>query len=134
MASFTASQLRAILLYHVVPGGVFYSTALKSGNVASALDGQTVAVAVSAQGVTVNDARVVLADTFTTAGVIHFIDKILTPAKIPENVPIPGSTPTTGSAPAPTSSAKAPASLNSGAILSSSLLSVWFAIAAVFFM
>ena len=132
------------MLYHITPR-VIYSTALASAPVTTGLDGQTLDIAVAGgEGITVNGGRIILGDTFTTAGVIHLVDKVMVPSKIPDNVPIPGSsTPTTStnsataSTAAPTSPAKAsttPVPQNSGVMLTSSLLSAWLAIAAVFFM
>lgn len=68
--------LTQVLKYHVVSGKVV-SGDLKTGNVAT-LNGD-VAVKVSPEGVTVNDAGVALADVDASNGVIHAIDGVLVP-------------------------------------------------------
>ncbi len=80
--AFSANQLKAIITYHVAPG-VYYSSSLKTTQIPSALNGQLLNVTVDASGVKINTAKVVLADTPTTAGVIHLIDKLLVPPVIP---------------------------------------------------
>jgi transforming growth factor-beta-induced protein len=72
----TTEELTAILTYHVVSGEVL-STDLTAGDVAT-LNGESVTVALD-DGVTVNDAKVIVADIVTTNGVIHVIDKVLLP-------------------------------------------------------
>jgi uncharacterized surface protein with fasciclin (FAS1) repeats len=69
-------KLKAILLYHVVAGKVL-STDLKAGNVKT-LEGQDVKIDL-ADGVHVNDAKVVKADIIASNGVIHVIDTVLIP-------------------------------------------------------
>jgi transforming growth factor-beta-induced protein len=73
----TPAALGDILKYHVVSGQVL-STELTAGPVPTLLTGKSVAVALTG-GVTVNGAKVVIADVLTTNGVIHVIDKVLTP-------------------------------------------------------
>ncbi|MFN6560676.1 MAG: fasciclin domain-containing protein [Nostoc sp. ChiSLP01] len=70
--------LLKLLTYHVVPGKVL-STDLKSGEVKS-LEGGVINVKVdSANGVTVNDAKVTQADITASNGVIHAIDNVILP-------------------------------------------------------
>jgi len=71
------TALADILKYHVVSGQVL-STALTAGAVPTLLTSKSVTVALTG-GVTVNDAKVVVADVLTTNGVIHVIDKVLLP-------------------------------------------------------
>jgi uncharacterized surface protein with fasciclin (FAS1) repeats len=71
------AKLKAILLYHVVPGDV-KSGDLKSGDVTTA-DGQNLKVDVSNGGVKINDATVTKADIPASNGVIHVIDTVLIP-------------------------------------------------------
>jgi uncharacterized surface protein with fasciclin (FAS1) repeats len=70
-------SLTAILLYHVVEGAV-YSSELIDGDTVT-LEGSSVTTLVTADGVTVNDAKVTTADIAATNGVIHVIDSVLIP-------------------------------------------------------
>ena len=77
--------LSDILLYHVV------SAEVPAANVsecmtATAANGQTLAFTVD-NGVMVNDATVTMADVNTSNGVIHVIDKVLTPSDTPNDIP-----------------------------------------------
>ena len=67
-----------ILTYHVVPSQV-PSSAVTDGLVAVAVNGDELTFTVSDSGVMVNDANVTLADVPASNGVIHVIDKVLTP-------------------------------------------------------
>jgi uncharacterized surface protein with fasciclin (FAS1) repeats len=71
-------KLKAILLYHVVPGKVM-SSDLKGTVNAVTLQGQTATIIASASGVTVNGAKVVTADIAASNGVIHVIDAVILP-------------------------------------------------------
>ena len=78
-----AADLRAILLYHVVPDAVF-STDLVSGAVATADGGEiTINVAdpvtISDADANSEDAEVIDVDILATNGVIHVIDQVLLP-------------------------------------------------------
>lgn len=70
------NKLRQILLYHVVSGRV-RSTDLQAGPVAT-VQGATVEVDL-ADGVKINDAKVIAADVEAGNGVIHVIDTVLLP-------------------------------------------------------
>ena len=71
-------QLIAILTYHVVPGQLASGDVVASSS-ATTLQGDNVAFATDADGVKVNDARVVQADVGASNGVIHVIDTVLLP-------------------------------------------------------
>jgi transforming growth factor-beta-induced protein len=73
------AKLIKLLTYHVVPGTVLASD-LQSGDVKS-LQGSTIAVKVSPQGATVNNANVVIADVKAKNGVIHAIDQVIMPSE-----------------------------------------------------
>lgn len=70
-------QLRAILLYHVVPGKVTASEVVKLSSAKTAL-GQELSIS-TARGVMVNNARVTGTDVMASNGVIHVIDSVLLP-------------------------------------------------------
>ena len=77
--------LSDILLYHVIAGDV-PSTAVTDCMSANAVNGQPLAFTVDS-GVMVNGANVTLADVATSNGVIHVIDKVLTPTDTPNDIP-----------------------------------------------
>jgi uncharacterized surface protein with fasciclin (FAS1) repeats len=72
-------QLQGILTYHVLAGKVL-STDLTDGMVAKTVNGAEVTVHIENDVVTVNDAKVVIADIETDNGVIHVINKVIMPA------------------------------------------------------
>ena len=72
-------KLIDILKYHVVSGRVYDNDAVKAGK-ASTLLGPSINIGVNAEGLTVNDAKVVTKNINSTNGVIHVIDKVLIPA------------------------------------------------------
>lgn len=69
--------LTAILTYHVVNGAVL-STDLEEGFVTT-LNGSDIEVSITAEGVFINDAQVIIADLFADNGVVHVIDAVLLP-------------------------------------------------------
>ncbi len=69
-----------ILTYHVVPARV-QSNELQPGEVKT-IEGEAVNVKTSADGVTVNDARVVQPDIEASNGIIHAIDRVLLPPSL----------------------------------------------------
>lgn len=72
-------KLRAVLLYHVVPGKVVAADVVRmNGKEAKTLQGGKVKVR-TAGGVTVDNAKVVQTDVMATNGVIHVIDAVLMP-------------------------------------------------------
>jgi len=92
-------MLRAVLLYHVVPGKVS-AQQVRSLRSAKTAQGANVTVAVSGTRVTINGANVTRADVAACNGVIHVIDTVLMP-------PMTAATP--APAPAPAAAAPAPA-------------------------
>jgi uncharacterized surface protein with fasciclin (FAS1) repeats len=70
-------QLAAVLTYHVLPGKVM-SQDIKNGP-ATTVQGESVELNKSANGVMVNNAKVVKADIDASNGVIHVIDTVLLP-------------------------------------------------------
>lgn len=70
-------KLAAILKYHVVPGKVMAAD-VKTME-ARTVQGQKVKLAVSSEGVTVDNAKVVKADLLAENGVIHVIDRVILP-------------------------------------------------------
>ena len=77
--------LSDILLYHVVSGEVPSSNVTECMT-ATAVNGQTLSFTVS-NGVMVNGANVTLADVGTSNGIIHVIDKVLSPTDTPNDIP-----------------------------------------------
>ena len=71
------AKLAAILTYHVVAGKVMAAD-VKTGMVKT-VQGTDLDVKVSADGVTVNDAKVVKRDIVGSNGVIHVIDTVVLP-------------------------------------------------------
>lgn len=71
-------RLKAVLLYHVVPGNVEAADVVKLTS-ATTVQGSSVRIAVSGGTVMVNNARVVVADVKASNGVIHVIDSVLLP-------------------------------------------------------
>ena len=79
------ATLSNILLYHVVSGEVPAANVSDCMS-ANAVNGQPLSFTVTG-GVMVNDANVTLADVTTSNGIIHVIDKVLTPSDAPNNIP-----------------------------------------------
>ena len=71
------AKLAAILTYHVVAGKVMAAD-VKTGMVKT-VQGTDLDVRVTADGVTVNDAKVVKTDIVGSNGVIHVIDTVVLP-------------------------------------------------------
>jgi uncharacterized surface protein with fasciclin (FAS1) repeats len=70
-------KLVAILTYHVVPGKVMAADVKTS--TAKTVQGQSVNLVASAQGVTVDNANVIKTDLLANNGVIHVIDTVILP-------------------------------------------------------
>ncbi|MDP6199768.1 MAG: fasciclin domain-containing protein, partial [Candidatus Poseidonia sp.] len=85
LSTLSQSDLSDILLYHVVEGNV-PSTALSDCMSAQAANGQSLSFTVG-DSVMVNNAGVSRADVATSNGVIHMIDKVLTPTDTPTDIP-----------------------------------------------
>ena len=79
------TALTDILLYHVVPSAV-PASAVTECMTADAVNGQPLGFTVGT-GVMVNGANVTLADVDTSNGIIHVIDKVLTPTSTPNDLP-----------------------------------------------
>ncbi len=73
-----AGQLKAILLYHVVPGRYVARDVMRSST-AKTLNGQRLAFEVNAGSVKVDGAKVVAANIECANGVIHVIDTVVLP-------------------------------------------------------
>lgn len=71
-------QLIAILTYHVVPGEVT-SDQVVSLESAETLQGASLEISTSEDGVMINNAKVVKADVDASNGVVHVIDTVLLP-------------------------------------------------------
>ena len=72
-------KLKAILLYHVVPGNVTGHKVMRlNGRSVKTLQGSSVKVSTK-HGVRVDNARVTQTDIMTSNGVIHVIDTVLMP-------------------------------------------------------
>ena len=77
--------LSDILLYHVVPSSV-PASAVTDCMLADAANTQPLSFTVG-NGVMVNDANVIQADVMASNGIIHVIDKVLTPSDTPRDIP-----------------------------------------------
>ena len=73
------AKLKAMLNYHVVPGRMMAAD-VKNGNAKTA-DGANVSLARAGDYVTVEDAMVQKADMVATNGVVHTVDRVLTPPR-----------------------------------------------------
>ncbi|MEO8435752.1 MAG: fasciclin domain-containing protein [Pyrinomonadaceae bacterium] len=72
-------QLKAILLYHVVPGNVTARKVMRlNGRSVKTLQGSSIKVSTK-HGVRVDNVRVTQTDIMTSNGVIHIIDTVLMP-------------------------------------------------------
>ncbi len=71
-------QLKSILLYHVVPGQVGLSQALKAGQAAT-VNGAKVAFKANSKGYFINDSRILRANVRACNGIVHVIDSVLLP-------------------------------------------------------
>lgn len=71
-------KLKAVLLYHVVPGKVTAADVVKLKE-ARTLNGGTLSVSVKGETVKVNDSKVIAVDVKASNGVIHVIDTVLIP-------------------------------------------------------
>jgi uncharacterized surface protein with fasciclin (FAS1) repeats len=74
------AKLTRILTYHVVPGRVMAADVVKLRS-ATAVSGDSIAIATHGGGVTVDNAHVVKTDIAATNGVIHVIDAVILPTE-----------------------------------------------------
>jgi uncharacterized surface protein with fasciclin (FAS1) repeats len=72
------AKLKAVLLYHVVPGKVTASQVVKLSSAKTA-EGDAVRIKTAGSKVFVNGAKVAAADVMASNGVIHVINKVLIP-------------------------------------------------------
>ncbi len=73
------SQLESILLYHVVEGATMSGDLSQGMQSVPTLQGDSLSIEVTSDGVMVGDAQVVQADIEASNGVIHVIDSVLMP-------------------------------------------------------
>ena len=78
--------LANILQYHLISGEVPASGVTDCLS-ADAVNGQPLSFTVGDSGVMVNDANVITTDVITSNGLIHVIDKVLTPTDTPRDIP-----------------------------------------------
>ena len=71
-------NLADILLYHAV-GAEAFAADLSDGQLIETLQGGNVTVSITADGVFINDAQVIVADLEADNGVVHVIDAVLLP-------------------------------------------------------
>lgn len=84
LPNLTAEQVTDILTYHVVASmgedmPIGYSSNLMNGTELTTLQGETLTVYVSDEGIFVNNAKVTVADVLIANGVVHVIDEVLNP-------------------------------------------------------
>ena len=72
-------QLKAVLLYHVVPGKVMAADVVKLTS-AKTVEGKSAAIKVVGGKVFVNDAQVIITDIQASNGVIHVLDAVIMPS------------------------------------------------------
>jgi uncharacterized surface protein with fasciclin (FAS1) repeats len=72
-------KLVAVLTYHVVPGKVMAADVVKLDS-ATTVQGSSVSIATTADGVTVDGAKVLMTDVAASNGVIHVIDTVILPS------------------------------------------------------
>jgi uncharacterized surface protein with fasciclin (FAS1) repeats len=72
-------DLQSVLTYHVVPGAIT-SDQLTDGMQVVTVNGETITIGVTADGVSINgSANVAIADIETSNGIVHVIDSVLLP-------------------------------------------------------
>jgi len=80
------AALTDILLYHVIAGEVPAENVTECLS-ATAVNGNPLSFTVGVNGVMVNDANVTATDVPTSNGIIHVIDKVLSPTDTPNDIP-----------------------------------------------
>jgi uncharacterized surface protein with fasciclin (FAS1) repeats len=73
------AKLVQILTYHVVPGKIMSANLAGKKTDAKTVEGQMLAIDATMDGVTVNGAKIVSADSVADNGVIHVIDTVVIP-------------------------------------------------------
>ena len=73
-------QLTAILAYHVVSGKVKAADVIKLDS-AKTIEGRSVTISATDEGVKVDAANVIVTDIAASNGVVHVIDSVLLPSK-----------------------------------------------------
>ncbi|MCO6047783.1 fasciclin domain-containing protein [Aeoliella sp. ICT_H6.2] len=110
-------KLKAVLTYHVVPGRVYSTDALKAGE-ATTVQGGKVNIAVDGDAAMVNDAKLLKTDIDASNGVIHVIDKVLLPKSNSQQSSTQGASDvqhvSTTAQPCPVAAARAKALANAG--------------------
>lgn len=108
-------MLRAILLYHVVPGKVT-AKQVKAATIINTVQGSGILVSSAGGAVMVDNATVTKADLVACNGIIHVINTVLMPAMetasapaAPAPAPAPKPAPAAAPAPTPAPAAEAPA-------------------------
>ncbi|HLO56385.1 MAG TPA: fasciclin domain-containing protein [Saprospiraceae bacterium] len=77
--------LEDVLTYHLV-GELALSSDLNDGQLINTLLGENVKVTINAEGVFINNAKVIIADILTDNGVVHVIDAVLLPPADPNTI------------------------------------------------
>jgi uncharacterized surface protein with fasciclin (FAS1) repeats len=72
------AKLKAVLLYHIVPGKVTAADVVKLSS-AKTLEGKKVRIKAAGSNVFVNTAKVTKPDVMATNGVIHVVNRVLIP-------------------------------------------------------
>ncbi|KAG4440737.1 hypothetical protein IFR05_003781 [Cadophora sp. M221] len=76
-ANSTAEEMKAVFQYHVVPGFVGYSSALKDGMRLKTQEGSSLTITIQDGDMYVNSAKIIASDYIVANGVIHVIDDLL---------------------------------------------------------
>jgi transforming growth factor-beta-induced protein len=71
-------KLKAVLLYHVIPGKVTAKAAIAAGK-AKTVQGESVKIDILDGQLTINKAKVIKTDIEADNGIIHVIDQVLMP-------------------------------------------------------
>ena len=74
------AKLKAVLTYHVVPGNVMSTEAVKLKS-AKTVNGKELALDASSGSLKVGSAKVVKADIVASNGVIHVVDNVILPSE-----------------------------------------------------
>ncbi|KAI8923100.1 FAS1 domain-containing protein [Entophlyctis helioformis] len=90
IAALTPDQVRAVLLYHIIPTEILVSTQLGPRSLTTSLTGATIPMTLGTdpkEGHTVitlnGQGRITLADSFAVGGNVHLLNTVLVPANLP---------------------------------------------------